>query len=108
MAYFSKNGNGIDSNAYIYVQLQVTRTDYPTYSRFSVKSVAVSDTGTSSFIRGQVTTNQAGNSWTAATDWKSVSYNGTTTLATATFDVTRGASDKTAHIGSCPARRTAI
>lgn len=100
MAYFSKNGNGIDSNAYIYVQLQVTRTDYPTYSRFSVKSVAVSDTGSSSFIRGQVTTNQAGNSWTAATGWKSVSYNGTTTLATATFDVTRGASDKTAHIGA--------
>ena len=100
MAYFSKNGNGIDSNAYIYVQLQVTRTDYPTYSRFSVKSVAVSDTGTSSFIRGQVTTNQGGTSWTAATGWKSVSYNGTTTLATATFDVTRGASDKTAHIGA--------
>lgn len=96
MAYFSKNGNGIDSNAYIYVQLQVTRTDYPTYSRFSVKSVAVSDTGTSSFIRGQVTTNQGGTSWTAATGWKSVSYNGTTTLATATFDVARGASDKTA------------
>ena len=83
MAYFSKNGNGIESNAYIYVQLQVTRTDYPTYSRFSVKSVAVSDTGTSSFIRGQVTTNQGGTSWTAATGWKSVSYNGTTTLATA-------------------------
>ena len=100
MAYFSKNGNGIDSNAYIYVQLQVTRTDYPTYSRFSVKSVAVSDTGTSSFIRGQVTTNQGGTSWTAATGWKSVSYNGTTTLATATFDVARGASDKTAHIGA--------
>lgn len=100
MAYFYKNGTGIDSNAYIYVQLQVTRTDYPTYSRFSVKSVAVSDTGTSSFIRGQVTTNQAGNSWTAATGWKSVSYNGTTTLATATFDVARGASDKTAHIGA--------
>ena len=96
MAYFYKNGNGIDSNAYIYVQLQVTRTDYPTYSHFSVKSVAVSDTGTSSFIRGQVTTNQAGNSWTAATGWKSVSYNGTTTLATASFDVARGASDKTA------------
>lgn len=96
MAYFSKNGNGIDSNAYIYVQLQVTRTDYPTYSRFSVKSVAVSDTGTSSFIRGQVTTNQGGTSWTSATGWKSVSYNGTTTLATATFDVARGASDKTA------------
>ena len=100
MAYFYKNGTGIDSNAYIYVQLQVTRTDYPTYSRFSVKSVAVSDTGTSSFIRGQVTTNQAGNSWTAATGWKSVSYNGTTTLATASFDVARGASDKTAHIGA--------
>ena len=100
MAYFSKNGNGIDSNAYIYVQLQVTRTDYPTYSRFSVKSVAVSDTGTSSFIRGQVTTNQGGTSWTAATGWKDVSYNGTTTLATATFDVARGASDKTAHIGA--------
>ena len=100
MAYYSKNGSGIDSSAYIYVQLQVTRTDYPTYSHFSVKSVAVSDTGSSSFIRGQVTTNQAGNSWTAATGWKSVSYNGTTTLATATFDVTRGASDKTAHIGA--------
>lgn len=100
MAYFYENGNGIDSNAYIYVQLQVTRTDYPTYSRFSVKSVAVSDTGTSSFIRGQVTTNQAGNSWTAATGWKDVSYNGTTTLATATFDVARGASDKTARIGA--------
>ena len=100
MAYFSKNGNGIDSNAYIYVQLQVTRTDYPTYSRFSVKSVAVSDTGTSSFIRGQVTTNQGGTSWTAATGWKSVSYNGTTTLATATFDVARGSADKTAHIGA--------
>lgn len=100
MAYYSKNGSGIDSSAYIYVQLQVTRTDYPTYSRFSVKSVAVSDTGTSSFIRGQVTTNQAGNSWTAATGWKDVSYNGTTTLATATFDVARGASDKTAHIGA--------
>lgn len=96
MAYFYKNGNGIDSNAYIYVQLQVTRTDYPTYSRFSVKSVAVSDTGTSSFIRGQVTTNQGGTSWTAATGWKSVSYNGTTTLATASFDVARGSSDKTA------------
>ena len=96
MAYFYKNGNGIDSNAYIYVQLQVTRTDYPTYSHFSVKSVAVSDTGTSSFIRGQVTTNQGGTSWTAATGWKSVSYNGTTTLATASFDVARGASDKTA------------
>lgn len=100
MAYYSKNGSGIDSSAYIYVQLQVTRTDYPTYSHFSVKSVAVSDTGSSSFIRGQVTTNQAGNSWTAATGWKDVSYNGTTTLATATFDVTRGASDKTAHIGA--------
>lgn len=100
MAYFSKNGSGIDSNAYIYVQLQVTRTDYPTYSRFSVKSVAVSDTGSSSFIRGQVTTNQAGDSWTAATGWKNVSYNGTTMLATATFDVTRGASNKTAHIGA--------
>ena len=100
MAYYYKNGTGIDQWAYIYVQLQVTRTDYPTYSHFSVKSVAVSDTGTSSFIRGQVTTNQAGNSWTAATDWKNVSYNGTTTLATATFDVARGASDKTAHIGA--------
>ena len=100
MAYYSKNGSGIDSSAYIYVQLQVTRTDYPTYSHFSVKSVAVSDTGTSSFIRGQVTTNQGGTSWTAATGWKDVSYNGTTTLATATFDVTRGASDKTAHIGA--------
>lgn len=100
MAYYYKDGSGIDSSAYIYVQLQVTRTDYPTYSRFSVKSVAVSDTGSSSFIRGQVTTNQAGNSWTAATGWKNVSYNGTTTLATATFDVTRGASDKTAHIGA--------
>lgn len=100
MAYYSKDGSGIDSSAYIYVQLQVTRTDYPTYSHFSVKSVAVSDTGSSSFIRGQVTTNQAGNSWTAATGWKDVSYNGTTTLATATFDVTRGASNKTAHIGA--------
>ena len=100
MAYYYKDGSGIDSSAYIYVQLQVTRTDYPTYSHFSVKSVAVSDTGSSSFIRGQVTTNQAGNSWTAATGWKNVSYNGTTTLATATFDVTRGASDKTAHIGA--------
>ena len=100
MAYYYKDGSGIDSSAYIYVQLQVTRTDYPTYSHFSVKSVAVSDTGSSSFIRGQVTTNQAGNSWTAATGWKSVSYNGTTTLATATFDVARGASNKTAHIGA--------
>lgn len=100
MAYYYKNGTGIDQWAYIYVQLQVTRTDYPTYSRFSVKSVAVSDTGTSSFIRGQVTTNQGGTSWTAATGWKSVSYNGTTTLATASFDVARGASDKTAHIGA--------
>ena len=100
MAYYYKDGSGIDSSAYIYVQLQVTRTDYPTYSHFSVKSVAVSDTGTSSFIRGQVTTNQGGTSWTAATGWKNVSYNGTTTLATATFDVTRGASDKTAHIGA--------
>lgn len=100
MAYYYKDGSGIDSSAYIYVQLQVTRTDYPTYSHFSVKSVAVSDTGTSSFIRGQVTTNQGGTSWTAATGWKSVYYNGTTTLATATFDVTRGASDKTARIGA--------
>jgi hypothetical protein len=100
MAYYYKDGSGIDQWAYIYVQLQVTRTDYPTYSHFSVKSVAVSDTGTSSFIRGQVTTNQGGTSWTAATDWKSVSYNGTTTLATATFDVTRGASEKTARIGA--------
>ena len=100
MAYFYKNGTGIDQWAYIYVQLQVTRTDYPTYSHFSVKSVAVSDTGTSSFIRGQVTANQGGTSWTSATDWKSVSYNGTTTLATATFDVARGSSDKTAHIGA--------
>lgn len=100
MAYYYKDGSGIDSSAYIYVQLQVTRTDYPTYSHFSVKSVAVSDTGSSSFIRGQVTTNQAGNSWTAATGWKDVYYNGTTTLATATFDVTRGASDKTARIGA--------
>lgn len=100
MAYYYKDGSGIDSSAYIYVQLQVTRTDYPTYSHFSVKSVAVSDTGTSSFIRGQVTTNQGGTSWTAATGWKNVSYNGTTTLATATFDVARGASDKTAHIGA--------
>jgi len=100
MAYYSKNGSGIDSNAYIYVQLQVTRTDYPTYSHFSVKSVAVSDTGSSGFIRGQVTTNQGGTSWTASTGWKDVYYNGTTTLATATFDVTRGASDKTARIGA--------
>ena len=96
MAYFYKNGGGIDANAYIYVQLQVTRTDYPTYSHFECKSVAVSDTGTSSFIRGQVTTNQGGSSWTGVTGWKSVSYNGTTTLATSSFDVTRGASDKTA------------
>ena len=100
MAYYSKNGSGIDSSAYIYVQLQVTRTDYPTYSHFSVKSVAVSDTGSSGFIRGQVTTNQGGTSWTASTAWKDVYYNGTTTLATATFDVTRGASDKTARIGA--------
>ena len=77
MAYYYQNGTGIDSNAYIYVQLQVTRTDYDTYSHFDLKSVAVSDTGTSSFIRGQVTTNQTGTSWTASTDWKDVYYNGT-------------------------------
>ena len=79
MAYYSQNGSGIDSSAYIYVQLQVTRTDYATYSHFDLKSVAVSDTGTSGFIRGQVTTNQGGTSWTAATGWKDVYYNGTTT-----------------------------
>lgn len=100
MAYYSQNGTGIDSNAYIYVQLQVTRTDYATYSHFDLKSVAVSDTGSSSFIRGQVTTNQAGTSWTASTGWKDVSYNGTTTLATSSFNINRGSSDGTVRCGA--------
>lgn len=100
MAYYSQNGTGIDSNAYIYVQLQVTRTDYATYSHFDLKSVAVSDTGSSGFIRGQVTTNQAGNSWTASTGWKDVYYNGTTTLATSSFNINRGSSDKTVRCGA--------
>lgn len=100
MAYYSQNGTGIDSNAYIYVQLQVTRTDYDTYSHFDLKSVAVSDTGSSGFIRGQVTTNQGGTSWTASTGWKDVSYNGTTTLATSSFNINRGSSDKTVRCGA--------
>ena len=100
MAYYSQNGTGIDSNAYIYVQLQVTRTDYDTYSRFDLKSVAVSDTGSSGFIRGQVTTNQGGTSWTASTGWKDVYYNGSTTLATSSFNINRGSSDKTVRCGA--------
>lgn len=100
MAYYSQNGTGIDSNAYIYVQLQVTRTDYDTYSHFDLKSVAVSDTGTSGFIRGQVTTNQGGTSWTASTGWKDVYYNGTTTLATSSFNINRGSSDGTVRCGA--------
>lgn len=100
MAYYSQNGSGIDAWAYIYVQLQVTRTDYPTYSHFDLKSVAVSDTGTSGFIRGQVTTNQGGTSWTAVTGWKDVYYNSTTTLAISSFNVDRGASDKTVRCGA--------
>ena len=100
MAYYSQNGSGIDAWAYIYVQLQVTRTDYATYSHFDLKSVAVSDTGTSGFIKGQVTTNQGGTSWTAATGWKDVYYNSTTTLAISSFNVDRGASDKTVKCGA--------
>lgn len=100
MAYDYANGSGIDSDAYIYVQLQVTHTDYDTYTHFDLKSVAVSNTGSSSFIKGQVTTNQAGTSWTASTDWKSVSRNGTTTLATSSFDVTRGSTDVTVRCGA--------
>ena len=100
MAYYSQNGTGIDSNAYIYVQLQVTRTDYDTYSHFDLKSVAVSDTGTSGFIRGQVTTNQGGTSWTTSTGWKDVYYNGTTTLATSSFNINRGSSDGTVRCGA--------
>lgn len=100
MAYYSQNGTGIDSNAYIYVQLQVTRTDYDTYSHFDLKSVAVSDTGSSGFIRGQVTTNQGGTSWTASTGWKDVYYNGTTTLATSSFNINRGSSDRTVRCGA--------
>lgn len=100
MAYYSQNGTGIDSNAYIYVQLQVTRTDYDTYSHFDLKSVAVSNTGSSGFIKGQVTTNQAGTSWTASTGWKDVYYNGTTTLATSSFNIERGSSDKTVRCGA--------
>lgn len=100
MAYYSQNGTGIDSDAYIYVQLQVTRTDYDTYSHFDLKSVAVSDTGTSGFIKGQVTTNQAGTSWTAVTGWKDVYYNSTTILATSSFDVARGSADGTVSCGA--------
>lgn len=100
MAYDYQNGSGIDSDAYIYVQLQVTHTDYDTYTRFNLASVAVSDTGSSGFIKGQVTTNQAGTSWTASTGWKDVYYNGTTTLATSSFDVTRGSTDITVRCGA--------
>lgn len=100
MAYYSKNGTGIDANAYIYVQLQVTRTDYDTYSHFDLKSVAVSNTGSSGFIKGQVTTNQGGTAWTAATGWKDVYYNGTTVLATSSFNVNRGTSDATVRCGA--------
>ena len=94
MATYSANGSGSQFFNYMHARVEVTRTDYSTYSAFSVVCKVVSDGGSSSFIAGRATASSSG-SYGSYSSEQSVSAYGTTTLKTQTFNVTRGTSAKT-------------
>lgn len=94
MATYSANGTGSQFNSYMHSRVEVTRTDYDTYSAFKVVCKVVSDGGSSSFIAGRATANSSGG-WGSYSSEMSVSAYGTTTLKTQEFNVTRGTSAKT-------------
>ena len=94
MASYSGNGSGSGFYGYMHARVEVTRTDYDTYSALTVTCKVVSDGGSSSFIAGRATSSSSGG-WGAYSSEQSVSAYGTTTLKTQTFNVTRGTSAKT-------------
>ena len=93
MATYSANGSGSQFSSYMHARVEVTRTDYDTYSALSVVCKVVSDGGSSSFIAGRATSSSSGG-WGSYSSEQSVSAYGTTTLKTQTFNVTRGTSAK--------------
>lgn len=94
MATYSANGSGSQFSSYMHARVEVTRTDYDTYSALSVVCKVVSDGGSSSFIAGRATASSSG-SYGSYSSEQSVSAYGSTTLKTQTFNVTRGTSAKT-------------
>lgn len=94
MASYSGNGSGSGFYGYMHARVEVTRTDYDTYSALTVTCKVVSDSGSSSFISGRATANASGG-WGSYSYEQSVSAYGTTTLKTQTFNYSRGTSAKT-------------
>lgn len=94
MATYSANGSGSQFSSYMHSRVEVTRTDYDTYSTLTVVCKVVSDGGSSSYIAGRATSSSSGG-WGSYSSEQSVSAYGTTTLKSQTFNVTRGTSSKT-------------
>ena len=94
MATYSANGSGSQFSSYMHSRVEVTRTDYDTYSTLTVVCKVVSDGGSSSFISGRATSSSSGG-WGSYSSEQSVSAYGSTTLKSQTFNVTRGTSSKT-------------
>ncbi len=97
MATFTGNGTGSDMYGYMHARVVVTRTDNSNGTTCSVKveCYAVSDGGSSSFISGRASNNEACTTWTSYSSEKSVSANATVLMTSATFTVNRTTSQKT-------------
>lgn len=97
MATFTGNGTGSGMYGYMHARVYVTRTDNSNGTTCSVKveCYAVSDGGSSSFISGRVSNNEACTTWSSYSSEKSVSANATVSMTSATFTVNRTTSQKT-------------
>lgn len=97
MATFTGNGTGSDMYGYMHARVVVTRTDNSNGTTCSVKveCYAVSDGGSSSYISGRVSNNEACTTWSSYSSEKSVSANATVSMTSATFTVNRTTSQKT-------------
>ncbi len=97
MATFTGNGTGSNMYGYMHARVVVTRTDNSngTTCGITVACYAVSDGGSSSFISGRVSKNEACTAWSDYSSQKSVSSGGTTSMTSFTFTVDRAKTTKT-------------
>ena len=97
MATFTGNGSGSGMYGYMHARVVVTRTDNSngTTCAITVTCYAVSDGGSSSFISGRASSNEACTTWSSYSSEKSVSSGGTTSMTSASFTVNRAKSSKT-------------
>lgn len=104
MATFTGNGTGSNMYGYMHARVVVTRTDNSdgTTCSVSVAGYAVSDGGSSSFISGRVSNNEACTTWSSYSSEKSVGSGSVVSMTSASLPTVNRT--KTAKTITCKAQ----